>query len=435
MSSSRCSLVFALAAALLCFTLLLGEGRPREAVLLRRSQPFSPVKTNTVEELAALVPRPVPVRLPLASSSPPPASSPPPPASSSPPPPCLQLSCAKEHRKLEPAWAKLDPQPRIDWAAGGVRGDCVVGEWEYIMPAYCQPPSVTPRLGKRPSEARLEAADVHTQRLPQAHLREVATLLPNQTLMLIGDSVMEQFYNALQCFMRKEELETRTDASFRAFIDKVRPLWMMGKRKMAPKLPTQATTGMRLLFSRQIRYEPEDVSASLVTANVLVLNWGLHYHKMDEYRQHLEAAFEQLETHAAKPGNAALFMETGAQHFKGTDDRLSGLRRARVAAGSGDWERRDKSTDKHCECSPIEDYGVNKQNGVLHDVLNTGRYPHVRVLPFYELTRPRWRWHFGNCTHRPTGWNWDTCCDCSHFCFSPGMWRAQVHQLKSRLHT
>ena len=37
-----------------------------------------------------------------------------------------------------------------------------------------------------------------------------------------------------------EELETRTDASFRAFIDKVRPLWMMGKRKMAPKLPQQA---------------------------------------------------------------------------------------------------------------------------------------------------------------------------------------------------
>ena len=78
---------------------------------------------------------------------------------------------------------------------------------------------------------------------------------------------------------------------------------------------------------------------------------------------------------------------------------------------------------------------VRDQRFVLHDVLNTGRYPHVRVLPFYELTRPRWRWHFGNCTHRPTGWNWDTCCDCSHFCFSPGMWRSQVHELKTRLHT
>lgn len=36
--------------------------------------------------------------------------------------------------------------------------------------------------------------------------------------------------------------------------------------------------------------------------------------------------------------------------------------------GHGEWERRDKSTDAHCSCAPIEDFGVNRQNGVLHEV-------------------------------------------------------------------
>ena len=186
---------------------------------------------------------------------------------------------------------------------------------------------------------------------------------------------------------------------------------------------------MRMLFARAINYQPEDLAAALQTANVIVLNWGLHYHNMTQYRIDLHTAFEQLNRHASVRGNIVLFMETGAQHFRQDDSR--GFGRLRASAGS--WEMRDPSADKHCACSPIEDFGVNRQNGVLHAVLATGLYPSVQVLPFYELTRPRWRWHFGNCTHRPSGWNKDTCCDCSHFCYSPAMWRAHLAQVVSRL--
>ena len=48
--------------------------------------------------------------------------------------PCNSLSCAKRHESLEPSWADLRFQPNIDWAGGGVRGDCVAGELEYILP-------------------------------------------------------------------------------------------------------------------------------------------------------------------------------------------------------------------------------------------------------------------------------------------------------------
>ena len=80
---------------------------------------------------------------------------------------------------------------------------------------------------------------------------------------------------------------------------------------------------------------------------------------------------------------------------------------------------------------------VASQNGVLHEVLRSGKYPHVHLLPFYENTRPRWRWHFGDCTHRPSGWNYDRCCDCSHFCYTPGLWRSHLHgvaQILRRIH-
>ena len=43
---------------------------------------------------------------------------------------------------------------------------------------------------------------------------------------------------------------------------------------------------------------------------------------------------------------------------------------------------------------------MSSKNVALREVLRTGLYSHVHVLPFYELTRPRWRWHFGNCSAR-----------------------------------
>ena len=96
----------------------------------------------------------------------------------------------------EPPWAKLTFQPTINWKAGGVRGDCVAGELEYIWPKYCSPTELDPK-GRWPSESRLREIDVHTSQLPQANFRDVTSMLGNRTLLVMGDSVMEQFYNTL----------------------------------------------------------------------------------------------------------------------------------------------------------------------------------------------------------------------------------------------
>ena len=36
-------------------------------------------------------------------------------------------------------------------------------------------------------------------------------------------------------------------------------------------------------------------------------------------------------------------------------------------------------------------------------------------------------------TQRPNGWNYYTCCDCTHFCFSPAMWHAHLYSLQQQL--
>ena len=356
-------------------------------------------------------------------------NSPPPPqpailevASSPPPPPCTSLNCAGRFTKQEPPWADLTFQPNINWEKGGVRGDCVAGELEYIMPKYCSPRP--PRARNWPSEERLNSIDVHSAGKPQANLKDVVEMLPNRTILLMGDSVMEQFYNTLQCFLRREDIELPNDAQFLSWVQSTAPLWRMGKRKKPPKLPQRARGNTRLLYARVTTYQPDEVLAAVGTADVIILNWGLHYQRMPDYRTDLEAALTVLNKVAGQPGKAVLFSETGAQHFKASDAR---------GYTTGEWENRDKGADKFCTCKPIEDFNVNVRNRVLREALATGKFPHIRTLPFYELTRPRWRWHFGNCTQRPNGWNYYTCCDCTHFCFSPAMWHAHLWSLKSEL--
>ena len=387
-----------------------------------------------------------------------------------PPPACTSLSCAGRFNKAEPEWGELAFQPGINWAAGGLRGDCVAGELEYIMDKYCsapgRPPHPLARRHKFPSEERLNALDVHSKGRPMADLKEIIELMPNRTFLLMGDSVMEQFYNTLQCFLRKEGIEVSNDKPFLDWIQQTAPLWRMGKRKKPPKLPQRAVGNTRLLYARVTTYQPDEVAAAAQTADVIILNWGLHYQVMAQYKKELTAAFEVLDQLAAQPGKAVLFSETGAQHFKASDAR---------GYTTGEWEHRDKSADSKCTCQPIEDYNVNVRNRVLAEVLGTGRFNNVQTLPFYELTRPRWRWHFGNCTKRPNGahaaraphlpvihsggrhdsppralcspvltlvpvpvsgpagWNYYTCCDCTHFCFSPAMWHAHLHSVKLAL--
>jgi hypothetical protein len=98
------------------------------------------------------------------------------------------------------------------------------------MPKYC---SARPRSGNWPSEERLNAIDVHSAGRPKANLADVVNLLPNRTLLLMGDSVMEQFYNTLQCFLKREEIELQNDVRKTLQRGRLRPC----QRGLCPRAP------------------------------------------------------------------------------------------------------------------------------------------------------------------------------------------------------
>lgn len=168
-------------AALLVVVLLLFLVRrlstPARTVVFLRTKPEALPSSDPADHSRTVRSRPL-SSLPLQSALPPrpPQLRPPPP-----PPPCTKLECTTKLQTLEPDWVQLSSQPRIDWAGGGVRGDCLVGEYDYMMKSpYCTPPGLPTPTGKKwPSPERLEAADVHSKHLRQHSV--LKTLLQHPT--------------------------------------------------------------------------------------------------------------------------------------------------------------------------------------------------------------------------------------------------------------
>ncbi len=96
------------------------------------------------------------------------------------------------------------------------------------------------------------------------------------------------------------------------------------------------------------KYMRSDMAGILSMADVVVVNYGLHYHgpeghpelKMQEYETEMRSLFGQLEKHASQPGKAAVFRETSAQHFAGTGSYAS-KEQAHPGKGVG------------CHCAPM----------------------------------------------------------------------------------
>ena len=111
---------------------------------------------------------------------------------------------------------------------------------------------------------------------------------------------------------------------------KVRPLWQMGTRKKPPKLPERCDTNLqspvpspaqpsptahaqspshlrplaressargnfRMIYARVTTMHMDEVEAAVASADVVVVNWGLHYQKMAQYTRDLQDAFKVLD--------------------------------------------------------------------------------------------------------------------------------------------
>ena len=167
------------------------------------------------------------------------------------------------------------------------------------------------------------------------------------------------------------------------------------------------------------KYNESHVAQLLAVVDVVVINYGHHYagSTIEAYRADMQALFAHLSrwVAAAPPGRrGAFFRETGAQHFVGTGAFQS-------------WEQAHPQLGSACTCAPLSGAAAKSnqilsQNAVVREAAL--EHPAVAVVPFYELTAPRHDMHEGPFCGFGGKDGPKPCCDCTHYCFTPQLWRS-----------
>ena len=162
------------------------------------------------------------------------------------------------------------------------------------------------------------------------------------------------------------------------------------------------------------------LAAAFNSADEVHVNVALHYPlrynlgQIDGYAVDAEAVFEVMQAQA-DAGKVAVWWETAAQHFPAEDD-------------SGMYEDWQKSEAKgRCFCMPVSDRSPRHKS--TRPLLRSGRFEGIRVMPYFELTQPRFDMHHQiYCANERT----TQCCDCTHFCYTVPFWEsvfARLHDL------
>ena len=142
------------------------------------------------------------------------------------------------------------------------------------------------------------------------------------------------------------------------------------------------------------KYKRSDAAGFLALSDVVVVNYGLHYHapsgqppeaKYPIYEAAMGAMFDQLAAFASQPGKGALFRETSAQHFAGTGSYASDAQAHPKDAGPAG-----------CKCHPMNedvlgDNDISRMNAIVRKL--SEKTPPVGILPFYNITAPRFDMH------------------------------------------
>lgn len=270
-----------------------------------------------------------------------------------------------------------------------------------------------------------------------SRVAQLVERLGNRTMLIAGDSVSNLDFRGLLCALHREELfdperTRRGVARWRAFSNEHE---LSCCRQVAGTV-----LGGTVVFVGVYRYEPGVVSLLLRSADVLLLNYGLHYRhtSFSGYVAALRSLFEQIVAHQAAErrrlgsggaGTRVLFRETSAQHFKGTGSYTAGAERI----GSGGC-----ACAAHTGAVASENH-VAMENAAAAQLAANVTGGAVPIVPFYKLTAPRYDMHNrddscgGGASRRGAPRRQAGCCDCTHFCYTPQLYDAYFANVERAL--
>jgi len=237
---------------------------------------------------------------------------------------------------------------------------------------------------------------------------DTLALLPNRTVWLHGDSIQLQLCGAAMCSLMRAGV-----APYPAWQPK--PDWL---KELNDKSGLQIQTsllpnGARLLCSGIGVFQPGAIGQVLEIVDVAMLNFGLHYSPLAKLEGMVQEAMAQLgKWQSARPQQrVALWRESSAQHYPG---------------GAYEKGAERPPPGSPCMCSPLSasaeksEYNLNVA-AVAAERREASRHG-VALVPFFNLTAPRFDMHRAHFCSYHNQRRVGTCCDCTHFCYTPLFW-------------
>jgi hypothetical protein len=245
------------------------------------------------------------------------------------------------------------------------------------------------------------------------------------SLLLVGDSVMQQFYGAMACELEREKIWLdpsqfkNTDALKHVEMKISKGPHTIGESHAVPikflpiyhfvngRWDRMPNASMHLL-----KTTVED-NLQKYEGLTILLNMGLHFvsnpvakFTRDDYISQMTECLVFLNGVAQQYANKkvrVIWRETSAQHFPTPNGYWPG---ARYAPGM------------KLKCEPIADNSTEGdwRNADIRDIVHKEALKHVQIIPFYNVTLPLWSSHVNGHLR-----------DCTHFCWSPMLYQSLFH--------
>lgn len=293
---------------------------------------------------------------------------------------------------------------------------CRVGNTWPSRSAYCDPRDIP--FAQRSNLRNAVAGYDDPSKTP---LKDFFRLLSarNGVLLLLGDSVMQQFYSAVACELEREQVWK--DPSQFTNTDEVRTVALEGANGSAAirflpmyhlvngrydRVPNATMTALQTQMKTILRSH---------SSIVVLANMGLHYvdnpvagFSKHDYHKQVMIVLTYLQSIAVHHPNKdihILWRETTAQHFPTPNGYWPGVRYA---------------SGMKVGCVPIKDASAEAdwRNRMVEQIVLRRNLFKVKIIPFYNITVPLWSEH-------PNG----NLRDCTHFCWSPLLYQPIFHAM------
>ena len=268
--------------------------------------------------------------------------------------------------------------------------------WSWLTPERCR---ARPRIEDwhpyvDPDLARNEEHWVSIRHLFRTHFQ-------NKRVWLVADSIGNLVYSGLMCEVSRHKMHYSTHGrmmdEFRS--QKYAATWYPDPPYSADYFEDTNTTIM--IQKGWHVYNRTDFTSILSLADVVLVNYALHYHDMDVYEESMKEMFQLLKDWSGQ----AFFRETGPQFYALTGSYAS---HEQAHPKNGD-------TSYNCEAMPA-DVVWNNQIYRQNEIIRRLAPEKVKIVPFYNLTLNRWKQLEGRYCQaegRASGQMDSTCLDCT----------------------